>query len=274
MKRIRTRNVLIVAALAAASLLVVHCVQGEKIPPKGSTVTVTANPATIPTGSSPECSAILGVATCGTAQIVATVNSEVGPTLPDQDVRFTTTAGLFFTGTLSNFTALPVNVPVRTDQFGNATVNLVTGNTTTVTARSGTASGTANITTVPGNLSQITLNIDTTTCPGTSQTVTSCSDSVCLVARALDTTGTTGVAGIIIAFNLQNNGSGMHVFKGNFIPPQPTTDVDGNAFTTFTPDSTCTTNCGGNQCSQAQVVASTQNGAFPSIPLTLSINIP
>ena len=149
------------AAAALALLALASCEDSDTIPPPGSTIVVSGNPTTVVLGTAPECNTLLQEAMCGTAEVVATVSNELGLPLPGQDVRFSNTAGLIFLGSTAN-PQLVSNLPIETDQFGNARVNLITTLTTTVEARSGTAIGTLTFNTVQGNLSAITLNNDTT----------------------------------------------------------------------------------------------------------------
>jgi len=236
---------------------------------------VAANPATIPLAAGPECVGLLNVPTCGTADLVATVASELGVPLPGQDVRFSSSAGFLFTGS----TTSPVNaanIPIRTDRFGNATVNLITSTTATVTAKSGQATpGTLTINTVTGNLSSILLNNDKTStgCSGSNTNLTLCSQSVCLVAQALDATSK-GIQGVVILFKLQNNVSNGNTLGGGFSLLQATTDSNGQAFTQFTPDNTCAAQCTGGKSCQADLVATTQGGSFESGPVHLTTSIP
>lgn len=269
------RAVLLAALCCIVSLASMGCEDSEQIAPAGSTITVSATPTTVSLSALPECVDILGVQECGTSQIVATVRSELGIPLPDQDVRFDATAGVLYTGSVQN--PVPAsNIPIPTDSIGNAHVNLITSATTTVTATSGTASGNKQLTTVQGNLSSILLNNDTASdgCSGSSLEITTCTQSVCLVAKAQDSAGT-GVQGVIISFELQNNVLSGKTFSGNFVPGQVTTDSNGEAHTVFTPDSTCQDECavgtGGGPC-QGEVVAS--GSGLQSIPLQLTINVP
>ena len=253
---------------------VAACVDSDKIPPKGSIITVSANPATIPLSSGSECVSLLNVPNCGTSQIVATVSSELGVPLSDQDVRFNNEAGRLFLGDVSN----PVdaaNIPISTDEDGNAVVKLITSGTAKVTARSGLNSGTITITTVAGNLSSIVLNVDDTStgCTARSSTVTSCGQTVCFKAVAQDSSGD-GIPGVVLLFDLQNNDASGNTFNVQFTPSQATTNVDGEAFTKFTPDSTCPAECGGGKSCQGEVVAVTQGGGVNSSPVQLLINIP
>src|SRR5713101_1911536 len=112
--------------LAAALLIILaSCHRGDRLAPEGATIELAATPTTI-----------VLVGGSGSAEIVATVSSMAGVPLPDQDVRFTSSAGSLFT--LNSEPA--ANVPIRTDDLGNARVTLTTTTTTTVTARSGKAS--------------------------------------------------------------------------------------------------------------------------------------
>ena len=278
MMTISRRSIPVGAALVLA-VVVAACESSEKIPPKGSTVTVGANPATIALGT--PCIGLPGVPSCGDADIVATVWSELGIPLPDQDVRFSTTAGFLFTGTKLN----PVdaaNIPIRTDEFGNAHVNLVTSTTATVTARSGTASGTLTINTVAGNLSRIVLNFDTTStgCPSDPD-ITDCDKTICVQAEAQESSGKT-IEGVVIVFSLQNNVFDGNTFKGNFVPTQTPTVAVPSGSTTYKalaqlkPDSTCQDQCSASQgkSCQAEVIATTQGGGFTSAGLPLAINVP
>ncbi|PYS97010.1 MAG: hypothetical protein DMF50_02115 [Acidobacteria bacterium] len=265
------------AAQAAALLLtfaIAGCQKSDVIAPDGATITLQATPTNVVLASTPDCINLLNVTTCGTAIITATVASKLGVPLSGQDVRFNSTAGLLFIGDTSNPQIIGSN-PVRTDRFGNAQVNLITSTTTQVNARSGAASATPlSLSTVNGNLSQITLNLDTTSngCSLSSTDIASCTQQVCLVATAKDASDN-GIPGLTIVFALQNNVSGSNTFSGSFVPPQPTTDSQGEARTVFTPSSTCPAQCGGNKPCQGEIVASTQGG-FKSIALPLLINIP
>lgn len=266
-------------ALALFLLVVVAaCESSDKIPPEGSTMTVAANPATIPLAATQDCVDLLGVTNCGTAGIVATVASKIGVPLPDQDVRFSSTAGRLFLGSPSS----PIdaaNIPISTDKFGNATVNLITSTTATVTAKSGAASGTLTISTVSGNLSSITLNLDTTsTGCNPSESLQSCSQTLCYVAKAVDGTGK-GIQGIVLNFQLQNNIFNGNELKGTFVNSAVTTDANGQAPSQFTPDGgTCPTNCSASanppKSCQAEVIVTTQGGGFQSNIRTITVQAP
>ncbi len=272
-KRYRARVVAFIAVAAVAA-----CQSSDKLPPKGSTITVAANPATIPLTSSPDCLTLLGSSQpCGTADVLATVASELGVPLPDQDVRFSSTAGFLYTGSATS----PVNaanIPIRTDRFGNASVNLITSTTATVTAKSGQATaGTLTINTVSGNLSTIFLNFDlTSTGCNSSQNLSSCSQKLCFTAQAVDA-ASKGVQGVFLNFSIQKNVLNGSTLSGNFSPSPVITDSSGNASSEFLPDvGTCPTQCSlalGKIC-QAEAIASTTGGGFQSNTKTFTVTAP
>lgn len=272
-----------VIALLAGCLLIIplmSCDDSEVIPPTGSTITVAANPTTVVLGTLPQCDSLLLQDECGITEVIATVRNELGIPLPGQDVRFSTTAGQLFTNVLSNPVAAS-NVPIPTNSIGNATVDLITTTTSTVTATSGNTTGTLTLTTVQGNLSQIILNIDNTPnslCAGVSSAnITNCAQEVCFSAEALDTSSNP-VDGVTIVFSLQNNVSPTGTLNGTFIPSQAVTGSSGDAGiarTKFTLNNDCPQECSqstGGNCI-ADVLAATQGG-FQSIPVQLTTAIP
>ncbi len=260
---------------AAAGLMIVacgvaltaSCRGSDQVAPEGSTITIAANPATIviatPGGS-------------GSSDVVATVYSAAGVPQEDQDVRFSSSAGSLFTPPPDNQPA--ANIPIPTDNLGNAHVVLTTTTTTTVTARSGTATGSLSLSTVNGNLNAITINQDD---PGGNckDTITACSDTICVTAQAVDDEGM-GIPGVVIVFSqLDGTNSDGDPFVVQFSPlTQVTTDAGGFAHATVkVKDSDCDvcsvstsppTPCTGN------LQASLQGGGFPSGPLefTAAIN--
>ncbi len=259
----------VAAVLAVALLALSGCKKGDRIAPEGANIDVAANPTTIVMIDQAEC-IYVGGANCGTAEIVATVSSPVGVPLPDQDVRFTSTAGILYLVDPSNSMA---NLPIRTDSYGNAHIELITTTTTTVNARSGTATGSLSLSTVDGNISQIVLDVDTLTAGcDNNGVITSCSDDVCFKATVKDTNGDP-LPNVVVAFQIQNNTVGESTFRVTFNPSQGYTDIEGNVYTVMSPQSDCITECGGGQQCQGEVVATLQGGAFPSIPIILSINI-
>ena len=272
--------------LAAALLAVVFigCESSDVIAPPDSTIVVAANPTTVILGTIPQCNSLLAQAQCGVSQIVATVRSQIGIPLPGQDVRFSTTAGQLFLDVLAPSPVVASNIPIETDDIGNAVVDLITTTTATVTATSGNTEGTLTLSTVEGNLSQITLNPDNTgdsLCAGASTTdVIDCNDEICFVAQALDTAGA-GINGVTIVFSLQVISSLGGTLNGTFNPLQvPTANdgsIDGVARTKLTFNNDCGSECsvsgGGGNCTGVQVLAATQGG-FQSIPIPLTVNIP
>jgi hypothetical protein len=272
------------AALVAGFLLIIPlwgCDDSETIPPSGSTITVAANPTTVVLGTVGECTTLLQQATCGEAEIVATVRSELGLALPGQDVRFSTTAGQLFEGPPGN-RVTAANIPIPTNSIGNATVDLLTPTTATVTATAGNATGSLTLNTVQGNLSQIVLTVDNSPnslcAAASSADVISCTQEVCFAAEALDTMAVP-IDGVTIVFSLQNNTTSGNTFSGTFIPSQAVTGASGDpgiARAKFTINADCPSQCsvnlGGGPCI-AEVLAATQGG-FLSIPVQLTINIP
>ncbi|HEU5182395.1 MAG TPA: hypothetical protein VFW45_16535 [Candidatus Polarisedimenticolia bacterium] len=261
-----------VMLLAFALALGAACRGSDKVAPADSTIVVAATPTTIVKSDDPNCN-IIGGGACGTAQVVATVYSKAGVPQEDQDVRFSATAGLLFKGTFSN-PEPAANIPIRTDSIGNATVFLATSTTTTVTARSGNATGDLTLNTVQGNISEIQINLDTESpgCEDSTDLIESCSQEVCFKATAIDTNGDP-IAGVTIIFKLQNNTSGNDTFNASFTPSQDTTDDNGDAFTVLRPQNDCPTECGGGKSCQGEVIASLQGNAFTSTPHQLTINI-
>jgi hypothetical protein len=270
----------VLAVLAAALLVMANCKKGDRIAPEDAIIDVAANPSTILVseqvksgGMTLNCTDILNVSKCGTSEIVATVSSAVGVPLPDQDVRFTNTAGLLFAGTLDNPEPI-ANLPVRTDSYGNAHVNLVTGSTTTVNARSGKATGSLSLQTTSAYISSISVEQDTasTDCSSTSGEITDCGDKFCLTATVQDSAGK-GIPGLQIQFRLQG-ATGDNSFTGTFTPQQDTTDATGVAATKLQAiSSDCSSNCAGGKCVSVDVVAYI-TGGIESPAFTILINIP
>src|SRR5206468_6864773 len=125
----------------------------------------------------------------------------------DQDVRFTSSGGSLCTDASCSQSA--VNLPIRTDDLGNAYVTLVVNSSTavTVTARSGTATGTLTLNTVNAELSAIVLNPESPTnlCLATPEFQT-CGDHLCVVAKA-ERADQTGIAGLLLVFTAPNKQS-------------------------------------------------------------------
>jgi len=254
------RIVPVLAVLAAALLVTANCNKGDQVAPEGATIDMMANPTTI----------ILTNGT-GTSDIIATVSSQVGVPLPDQDVRFSTNAGRLYDMDGQQV----VGEPIRTNSYGNAQVKLSTELPTTVTGKSGKATGSISLT-----VSQITLEQDTTSagCSTTPQEITTCQDRICLVAHALDK-NQAGIPGLQITFALQA-GTGTNTFDGKFASPPLTcgdpitcgNDPVGSSRTVLTPSTDCSTRCGAFKCATTQVVASF--GTIKSDPIDFTISIP
>ena len=251
---------LAVMLTAFALALSAACRGADQVPPAGAVIDLAANPTTI-----------VLIGGTGSSEIVATVSSEVGVPLKNQDVRFTASAGSLFT--LDGDSG--ANIPIRTDDLGNAHVTLVTTKTTTVSARSGTADGTLTLDTVNGNIQAILLNQDTAGAGCLpDQTFTSCSDTLCIEAQAVDQDGN-GLIGVVIVFALQNAENSMgDPIAGSFTPTQATTVAGGFVRATFRLGSACPTVCGGGENCQGEIVAALQGGGFPSTPLIFDTSIP
>jgi hypothetical protein len=137
---------------------------------------------------------------------------------------------------------------------------------TTVNARSGNATGTISLSTVNGNLNAILINQQTgiTGCID-DDTIGSCSDSICVQARAVDDEGN-GIAGVVIVFSLENADPNFTVFfnsPGN----QLTTNAQGFVNTSFKlTSSNCSDPCAAPDSCAGDMVAALQGGGFPSTP--------
>jgi len=238
--------------LACGVALTASCRGSDQVAPEGSTITLAANPATIVlTGGS------------GSSDVVATVYSAAGVPQEDQDVRFSSSAGALFTPPPDNEPA--ANIPIRTDELGNAHVVLTTTTTTTVTAQSGKAVGTLSLSTVNGNLNAILINQLTgvTGCIN-EDTISNCSDSICVEAQAVDDGGDP-IPGVVIVFSLENASPDFSVFfaSGN----QFTTGADGKVSASFKLNSSnCSDPCAAPDSCEADMVAALQGGGFPSTP--------
>jgi hypothetical protein len=239
--------------LAFGVALTASCRGSDQVAPEGSTIVLAANPATI---------VIATQGGSGSADVVATVYSAAGVPQEDQDVRFSSTAGSLFTPPPDNQAA--ANIPIPTDNLGNAHVVLTTTVNTTVTARSGNATGTISLSTVNGNLNAITITQRTGIAGCIDEdTIANCSDSICVQARAVDDEGN-GIAGVVIVFNLQDADPDFSVFfnaPGN----QLTTDATGFVNTSFKlTSSNCADPCAAPDSCEGNMVASLPGGGFPS----------
>jgi hypothetical protein len=201
------------ALLAAAVLGLAACEDdGDPLAPADSTITVSANPQTviIPSGGG-----------AGVTEVVATLRSKNGTRLPDQEITFSTTAG-----TLDP----PAESSLTTDDQGQATSTLITSSAATVTARSGSITGTTQVQTATGNLTTFILNVDPTE-------LTSCQDTLDIEVE-VNTSSGDPAPGILVQFETSGE------LTGTFNPQQTNSGTDGLATSIFTPSATvCQQEC-------------------------------
>lgn len=224
MTRVRTRNSHCTLAFGLAAALLA-CQKTDVIAPDGATISLTANPATI----------ILAGGIQDPSKpvtIIATVSNSIGVPLSGQDVRFTTTAGAL---------TPQAGTPIETDSFGNATSILREAQQPpTITAKSGKAEKSLQIQTSTCALADIALSLS-------SLQLLTCNDTFSVTATATDTAGDPCV-GILINFTMTGSNTATDV-TGSFNPGSHTTDVDGEATSTLTINSsTCTSKCVGATC--------------------------
>jgi hypothetical protein len=244
----RIRNGLLSVSTALIALCVVFCQSSEKIAPDGSTITLTATPATIVLSNGVQAAPV---------DILATVRSNLGLPLPGQDVRFSTTTGVLDpTG----------GTPVRTDDNGNAlTILSVATQNATITATSGKATQSLTLNTATCNLSSIALDqsiLDFATC----------TDTVTLTATATDTNGG-ACAGVLLTFNTATIDATTDV-KIQASPGSKTTDAAGEAaFIVSLVANDCATKCqgGGNTCTGSVFVSA---GTVRSGSILISDSVP
>jgi hypothetical protein len=191
MSKRATRSIL-GTAVCLLVLALPSCESSDTIPPDGSEITLSANPAQIilltGTQSSP-------------VDILATVRNGLGVPLPGQDVRFTTSSGVL----------TPVaGTSVETDDDGNA-LSVLNGAKVgpTITATSGTATAQLTLTATTGQLAAIILSPDPLILDGCSQ------KSFDLTATALNPNGDP-VAGVTLFFEFVT--SGPTEVTGTFTP--------------------------------------------------------
>jgi len=212
------RRALILAAggaLAAAGFLAGCENDSDPVAPEGTTITVSASPQTVivPAGGLP-----------GTSTITATLRSENGTRLPNQEITFFTSAG----------TLTPsAQTPLKTDSNGQAVSLLSTTTSATVTASSGSVEGSTQVQTAPGDLAPFILNVS----PGT---ITACNQTLSLMATVVTTSGDP-VSGVLVIFDETSDSN----LVGDFINgSQVLTDAQGVAATTWTPSpSVCSSQC-------------------------------
>lgn len=246
------------AGLAAAMAVLVTCERQDPLAPEGSTIKVTANPQTIAVQSSIP----------GTAEITATLRAKNGTRIPDQEVTFSTTEGVLD----------PVaETPLITDDQGQATCKLTTAKQATVTAQSGSISGSTTVSVVTGDLFGINLDPD----PNSPTSLTFCDETVTLIATAVDAQGAP-IPGVLIRF-LARPVAGVTELRGSFSVSQRTTDVNGEVTTVYNVDD----NSCNNRCSETvgdpnrapwecavDIVAQDSSGSFESNVVSIDEDVP
>jgi hypothetical protein len=245
-RRLTRRAILAACTLAVLMVVLVTCQRSDPIAPEGSIITVSANPQTVVSqGGLP-----------GRAKITATLRSKNGSRLPDQEVTFSSTAG----------TLTPVaQTPILSDSQGQATCLIDTATGATVTAASGSITGSTTINVVSGNLSSISID---DVQPGD---VSTCSDLITVFVSARDPNDN-GVAGVTIVFTTMAIPN-TTLLPGGFNPTQLHTDPNGEASSNYTINqSACSSSCSpsadpnspnGGHCS-LQIQAKDISGAFVS----------
>ena len=149
------------------------------------------------------------------------LRSKNGTRLPNQEISFTTTAG-----TLDP----PADTFLETDDDGQAASILITGSSATVTARSGSITGTTQVQTAPGDLAQFVLNV-------TPDFLSSCLDQLDVVVEVNTTTGDPA-PGVLVIFSTSGE------LSGSFNPTQTNSDAAGLATATFSPNTnSCQSQC-------------------------------
>jgi hypothetical protein len=242
------------AAAVSLALLYGACQKSEVVAPDGSTLSLTATPATIITQGGTQTDPVF---------ILATVRNAIGVPLPGQDVRFTNTSGSLDP---------QAGLPVSTDSQGNALTTLTGAKTTTtITATAGKATATLTLNTASCSIAGISIT-------GSLATFNSCSATGNITALVTDTSGAPCV-GVIVTFAAQVSGGTIPATNVsiNFLPPQNPTDANGELNTTVSLGSDCSTKCSTSQSKDCnnpvmQIVAS--GGGITSSPIPVSINIP
>jgi hypothetical protein len=238
---------LVLVLLCVAVLGFTACDDSDVVPPAGSEVTLSANPATL---------FITGTSIPQTTLRARVVNS-VGISLPGQTVVFDTTEGVLVPDALT---------PMETDGDGIATAFLGTVRTATVTAISGTATSQLTITVLQSDLQDVILNGD--------NTISNCNLALSYTAQAIDVNGVP-VPGVTLIFELRDQTGAAGTtpgVAGSFSVNQGVTDANGELDTLWFPDiNDCTQKCvDPNSCDNStSVVATDQTGLFSSVPIVI-----
>ena len=161
--------------VAICGMVLAGCESSDVVPPSGAELSLTATPATLDSSGDlvPESTLRAWV-------------TNLGVSLPGQDVRFSTSEG--------NLTPEALT-PIETDQFGIAETILGTSRTSTVTAQSGGATDTVTISVIEGSLSTILL-------VSPDVILNDCNEIIDLTATAISTTGLP-ISGLIISFEMR-----------------------------------------------------------------------
>ena len=243
------------AAAVSLALLYGACQKSEVVAPDGSTLSLTATPATILTQGGTQTDPV---------SILATVRNSIGVPLPGQDVRFTNTSGSLDP---------QAGLPVSTDSNGNALTTLTGAKTTTtITATAGKATATLTLNTASCSIAGISI---TDSLP----TFNSCSATGDLTALVTDTSGAPCV-GVIVTFSSRVSGGGTNPATNvtiNFLHGQNPTDANGELTTTVSLGSDCTDKCSTSQskdCNNPRMEVVASGGGITSSGTPISINIP
>ena len=223
-QRVTRLTLVIAAAIAAGS-----CDKVPLLAPSGSTVTLSANATTIPTG--------------GTVGLTAFVAESNGSAVQNgTTVRFTTTLGTVTPSNVQTTNGIAVASFNAGDQSGVATVTAISGGATGTTG--GGTGGTGGTTTT--NSVKITVGTAAVTkiVVASSGTVSPSGGSVTITATALDTNGAP-LPGVPVTFTSD---------KGSVSPSVVTTDAAGHAATTLTTsETTVVTAASGSQSATVTV---------------------
>lgn len=228
--------------------------EGDPTAPEGSTISVSANPQTVivPTGGA------------GLTEITATVRSKNGTRLPDQEITFSTTAGILDP---------KAQVPLTSDDLGQAKSLLTTSSAATVTASSGSIMATTQIQTAPGDLATFILNVSP-------DFINTCTDSVTATAMVMTTMGDP-VPGLLVIFDEDPSSD----ITGTFSPArQVSTDLSGTAVAMWQPNATqCAAQClaatadpnmGTTGECDMFLIADDITSSFTSVPFRVEDSIP
>jgi hypothetical protein len=244
----------IVAMTCGLLLAASACDESDTVAPDGSTISLSATPATILLSNGIQARDVT---------IVATVYNSIGVPLPGQDVRFTTNSGSL---------TPPGNTPVETDDIGNA-LSILKGAsaTTTITAQSGKATKDISLQTVTCDIQSISLSesqLNFTSCNTGAE-----GGSFELTATVSDTSGAPCV-GIQVAFSVTTTSDPPDEDVGIDISPGAvTTDSNGEATTTVSLANDCSEDCPGKDCITSGQQIEASGGGVTSTPATVSDNI-